>query len=228
MKNIKTKLLALGMVATMIVGATGCSFSFSIGGSKFDKASKKLTNAAKEACGAEKAGTKQRKALLSGDITTEDFEDGVYCNFSSSEAEGFELNLPCAEAGDLDDFTLFYKIQGNHGIMSAVFELEDKDLAQEYFEGYVEDTNSFLFSEERMDQLDSTFSDHEWAVDDSADDEFIAMQRSEEGNGCDVVYLKVSGKLMYYVYYTGDCEDFFEEFQDFMAEAGYPDPEGIL
>ncbi|MBQ0011399.1 MAG: hypothetical protein KBT07_01685 [Clostridiales bacterium] len=229
MKNIKTKLLALGMVATMIVGATGCSFSFSIGGSKYSKASKKFTNAAKEACGAEKANSKQRKAFRQGDIDADGFEDGVYCVFSSSEAEGYELTLQCAEAGDLEGVTLFYKIEDNHGIMAAVFDLENKDLAQDYYDGYLEECQDNLFSEERMEQLDAAFTDHEWAVDDDAEDEYLAIQRSDEGNGCDIVYLKVSGTLVYYVFYTGSCgSDVYDEFLDFMDEADFPNPEGLL
>lgn len=229
MKNIKTKLLALGMATMMVASATGCSFSFSFGGGKFSKASKKITNAAKEACDAEKASNKQRKAILKGSaITSGDFEDGAYCTLTSSEAENYELTLQCAEAGDLKNVTIFYKIVDNDGILSAVYELVDKDLAQDYYDELIDNINENVFSDERMEQLDY-YSDHEWGIDDENDDEFMAFNRTEEGDGCDICYVKIDGAVVTYIYCSGHMSgDVYDEFFDFIEAAGCPDPESLV
>lgn len=229
MKNMKSKLLALGMATMMVASATGCSFSFSFGGSKFSKASNKMVKSAEEACGAEKVSSKQRKAILKGGATSGGFEDGAYMKFSSSEAEGFELVLQCAEAGDLKNVTIFYKIDDNFGIMAAVYELDDKDLAEEYYEELVETADDSLFSDERMGQLDATFSDHEFGIDDEKDDEYLAIQRTEEGDGCDIVYAKMDGKVVTYVYCTMEVSsDLYDESLEFLEGIGCQDPEELL
>lgn len=226
MKNVKTQALALIMTSALIFGVTGCSFSINFGsGKKFNQASKKMINAAQTACDAEKANSKQRKAIMKGNTANEDFSDGAYYNFTTSEAKSYELQIQSSEAGDMDRATLFIKNDSNNNQIGAlIVEVDDEELAHDYFEDYIEYSEVEAFSSERLEQLEAQCSDFEWAIDDSSDDEYIAILSSEELDGCQAVYCKVDGKVFTYIFVSAEVSsDMYDEFFDFLEEADYPD-----
>lgn len=214
------RIAVAGMAIVLCMSAAGCSM---LGGSKYKKASKKLIKAAEEACDAEEASKKQKKAIVASDINDPSLEDGAYVTFSGEEYDDTKSENSKYDDGEVTNATMFMKTEAGSGIAAAVMEFDDKDLAADYFDLMTEDVD-----EDEIEDYAAYYDDFVYFFEDEDEEVSFMYDNADEGksNG---MYFKLDGKVIIMLAYTGadDC-DLLDEFYDFMREAGYPDFEEML
>ena len=217
------KMIACGMTIILTVSMTGCS----LGGNKYKKASEKMIAAAENCCDAEEMSKSQKKKIIKNDLMTNITKAGesVYVTLGQDDLDKMDDDEDGAfSIENFKNVTIFMrndeKLQG--AITSMVFEMVDKDVAEELFDYYVD---SMRLKERKKEWKHA--SEGEFAIDDESDDT-VAFIASVD-NYCMSGYIHIDGKIVTVCSFSGDPEtDVLEEYYDFMREAGFRDMEALL
>lgn len=210
------------MAAVCVMGMTGCA-----GGGKFKSTSSKIQKAAINSADASEASKKQKKTMMSSGFEPSDdiFSDGCYYTLSSDEAKESTFGLDCVEEGDVKNAFIFVKSEEGSYVIAEVYELADKDLAQDVYDELL----GSLEVDEKSLKKKAKSSDLEYGFGEESDTKYSVLAISDEQNMATGIYLKLDGKVVTVAAYVGKADaDIYTEYLDVMFDSKLEDMEGLL
>lgn len=230
------KLIAAVMVTTMMLSMSGCFFT---NGKQYEKAKKKVFDAAQEAFGAQELSDEDKELLMDEGRGEEEFSEevdeilneGVLTEITAEEIETrldeADIEEQLSELGsdmeyspeELEKICLFAKKTGETEVaMALVFDFKKKSTCEDMFDDlystYEKTATLMNIAAARDETVKCEFS--------KGKKDLALLVRYGEQDLCMAIYMERAGDTITVLNFTGSIDsDLYEEFLEFDEIAGF-------